>query len=355
MKVGVIGCGFAGLAAAIAFRQDGHDVTLFERSTHVPETSAAISLAPNALRCLAILGVRDEYPPSPVSGQIATIRNASGRVLTRRTLAQFAGGGEYTLAPRSHLLRSLMAQLPEQSVRCSSPVTRVLPTGEVEVNDMRHRFDLIVAADGVRSVSRRDLWPDAPAPRRTGITTWTWIVDRRCSDGYGAIWGRFAEFGILPLADGRTYVWGGARPGHAELGAYRHWPDPLPQLIEAAEPTRMTTVELSEVPPPRRLSTGRVVLIGDAAHAMRPIFGQGAALAMEDAITLARGGIRQLSRRRLRMNTLFWMSRSASLVSMPRYRVLAAVRDAGLRLVPDGLFSSSVGSVSRWSVPTQSS
>ena len=100
MKAGVIGCGFAGLAAAIAFRQNGHAVTLFERSVGISETSAAISLAPNALRCLEILGVRDQYPPSSVSHQPATIRNSSGRVLMRRNLAQFAGGDEYTLPGR---------------------------------------------------------------------------------------------------------------------------------------------------------------------------------------------------------------------------------------------------------------
>ncbi|OBK72156.1 FAD-dependent monooxygenase [Mycobacterium sp. 1274761.0] len=348
MKVGVIGAGFAGLAAAIAFRDNGHDVTLFERSADIPETSAAISLAPNALRCLDILGVREQYPPSSVSRQAATIRNAAGRVLIRRTLAEFAGGDEYTLAPRSDLLRSLLARLPHDSVNMSSPVTRVDSTGEIEVEGRRHRFDLIVAADGVRSVCRNNLWQEATQPRRTGITAWTWIIDRRLTDGYGAIWGRFAEFGILPLHDGRTYAWGGARPGHADLQSYRDWADPLPALIDAADSERITSLELIEVPPPRHFSRGRVVLIGDSAHAMRPIFGQGAALAMEDAITLARGGVAQLSRRRRRMYALYWMSRNASLVSMPKYKMLAVARDTALRLAPDSVFASSVGSVSRW-------
>lgn len=352
MRVGVIGCGFAGLAAAIAFRQHGHAVTLFERSAEIPETSAAISLAPNALQCLNILGVSEQYPPSAISHRPASIRNSAGRVLMRRTLAQFAGGDEYTLAPRSSLLRSLLAQLPADCVHMSTPVTRVRPDGEIEADGKRHAFDLVVAADGVRSLCRRTLWLSSPTPHRTGITTWTWVVDHSLEDGFGAIWGQHAEFGILPLHDGRTYVWGGARPGHADLDKYRDWPDPLPALIDAARPDRTTTIALTEVPPPRRLSCGRVVLIGDAAHAMRPIFGQGAALAMEDAITLAHGGIAQLSRRRARMRALYWMSRSASFVSMPKYRAIALTRDTALRLVPDRLFASSVGSVSRWSEPT---
>lgn len=355
MRVAVIGGGFAGLAAAIAFRQGGHDVSLFEKFDDVPETSAAISLAPNALRCLQILGVRDRYPPSSLSHRLATIRTDTGRTLLRSNLARFAGGDEYCVAPRSQLLRSLLEQLPEAGVHLSSRVTGLKSSGDVAVDGTWHRFDLVVAADGVNSIARRVLWPEASSPHRTGITAWTWMVDRPLSDGYGAIWGRFAEFGILPLHDGRTYAWGGARRGHADLGAYRTWPHPLPQLIDAADPDRMTTVELIEVPPPRRLSKGQVVLIGDSAHAMRPIFGQGAALAMEDAITLARGGIEQLSRRRARMLALYWASKSASSAAIPKYRVLAAARNAALRLVPDGLFASSVGSVSRWTAPSESS
>ncbi|HEX2214435.1 MAG TPA: FAD-dependent monooxygenase [Mycobacterium sp.] len=351
MHVGVIGCGFAGLAAAIAFRQDGHDVTLFERSGGIPDTSAAISLAPNALRCLELLGVRDLYGSTSMSLLPATIRTDTGRILIRRNLAQFAGGPEYCVVQRTRLLESLLSRLPTHCVRFSTKVTAVHPSGEVDVDGTRHRFDLVIAADGVHSLCRRSLWPHDASPRRTGITAWTWIVDRPLTEGYGAIWGRYAEFGILPLHDGQTYVWGGARPGHADLDAYRGWSDPLPELIDAVDPERLTTVELTEVPPPRRFANGSVVLIGDAAHAMRPLFGQGAALAMEDAITLVRGGVSQLFRRRHRMRALYWASRWGSLASMPKSHVLTSARNAALRLAPDGLFASSVGSVSRWSGP----
>jgi 2-polyprenyl-6-methoxyphenol hydroxylase-like FAD-dependent oxidoreductase len=351
VKVGVIGCGFAGLAAAIAFRQTGHDVSVFERSVAIPATSAAVSLAPNAFRCLQILGVAPEYPPGVISGWPATIRNAAGRVLIRRTLAQFAGGDDYSLVPRSQLLESLLVQLPQRCVHMSAPVTRVDPSGELEVDGSRLKFDMVVAADGVRSACRQALWPRSPTPHRTGITARTWMVDRTLTDGFGVIWGYCAEFGILPLNDGRTYVWSGSRSGHTDLGAYRDWPQPLPELVDAAGPA-MTTVELTEVRVPRHLSYGRVVLIGDAAHAMRPSFGQGAALAMEDAITLARGGAVRLSRRRARMHSLYWMSRVASFASMPRYRALSVARDSALGLIPDGVLSPLFGSVSRWSAPS---
>lgn len=351
----MIGCGFAGLAAAIAFRQGGHDVTVFERSDGIVESSAAISLAPNALRCLDILGVRDQFPSSSMARLPATIRSDTGRVLMRSSLARFAGGDDYCLAERSMLLKSLLAQVPHASVRFRSNVTEVRPTGEVHADGVQHRFDLVVAADGAHSRARRTLWPHEATPHRTGITAWTWIVNQQMNDGYGAIWGRFAEFGILPLPDGRTYVWGGARPGHADLSAYRDWPLSLPELIAAADSDRISTVELTEVAPPRNFPKGRVVLIGDSAHAMRPTLGQGAALAMEDAITLAHGGIEQLARRRPRMLALYWVSKTGSRVAIPKLRILAAARNTALRLAPDRVMASSVGSVSRWTAPPRSS
>ncbi|OBG97717.1 hypothetical protein A5698_12640 [Mycobacterium sp. E136] len=114
-------------------------------------------------------------------------------------------------------------------------------------------------------------------------------------------------------------------------------------------------MELTEVAPPRNFSKGRVVLIGDSAHAMRPTLGQGAALAMEDAITLAHGGIEQLARRRPRMFALYWVSKTGSRVAIPKFRILAAARNTALRLTPDSVMASSVGSVSRWTPPPRSS
>jgi 2-polyprenyl-6-methoxyphenol hydroxylase-like FAD-dependent oxidoreductase len=346
-----VGGGFGGLAAGIAFRQAGHEVVVFEKSPCLLGVSAGIALAENALKCLAALGVRDRFSTTPWSDQPATIRNEGGRVLVRRTLAQLTGGDEFVVVQRSRLLAALADQLPDSCVRRGGAVTSVTTEGRVVVDGESHQFDLVVGADGARGITRQTLWPGAPPLRSTGIVGWSWIVDLPLTEGFGSIWGRNSDFGILPLEDGRTYVYGSTRDGPADLSAYGGWPDPLGELIAAATPDAVTTVKLSEMRPPRRLADGRVVLIGDAAHAMRPTFGQGAALAMEDAITLARQGIEQLNRRRRRMNTLYWLSREGSWMSTPRHPLLASARDAALFLTPDPVFATLAGLVSQWSVP----
>lgn len=351
MRVGIVGGGFAGLAAAIAFRDGGHDVSVFERSPGPSLAGGAISLAPNALTCLAILGVQGRVVTEPWSHAPAAVRTAEGDVLIRRTLAQLTGGDQYATVPRSQLLTWLTERLPSDCVHYSSPVTAVGTDGVLAVGEKEQCFDLVVGADGTRGVVRASLWPAAAAPRSTGITGWAWIVDRELATGFGPIWGCTSDFGILPLADGRTYVYGGTQTPGCRLSDYHHWPAPLPELIDAADPCHMTTPTIFEARPPRHLVRGRVVLIGDAAHTMRPTFGQGAALAMEDAITLARRGPDALAKRWLRMLALYTASKGGSHFATPRFRVGEKARNLALRLTPDPLFGLMAGSVAYWRPP----
>lgn len=352
MRVGIIGGGFAGLAAAIAFRQTGHDVTVFERNAAPSTAGGAIVLARNALTCLAMLGIDRREDAAAWSRIPAVIRRPDGRVLVHSTISGLTGGGDVVTAPRARVLGWLTGQVPPDCLHYSAPVRAVDPDGTVRVGDhLERRFDLVVAADGVHSVARRLLWPSALAPRSTGTAGWAWIVDPGLREGYGTVWGATADFGILPLVDGRTYVYGGA-PRGAELAQFRRWADPLPALIDAARPERTATPEIYEARPPRQLRRGAVVLIGDAAHGMRPTFGQGAALAMEDAITLAYRGVAGLAARRSRILAMYYASKAGSWFPTPGSAPLTAVRDAALRVTPDPLFGAMAGAVSRWRPPT---
>ncbi|MCG5431061.1 FAD-dependent monooxygenase [Mycobacterium sp. MYCO198283] len=355
MRVGIVGAGFAGLAAGIAFRQCGHEVTVFEKAAVASVAGGAISLAPNALTCLSVLGVRNRIDTSPWSQTPATVRSSDGRVLVRSTLAGLTGGGEYATVPRAQLIGWLAAELPTDRIRYGCTVTDVEADGTIHTGATSEHFDLVVGADGARGIVRRKLWPGAPPLRSTGIAGWAWVSDRQLPEGFGTIWGRSTEFGVLPLLDGRTYVYGGTSIPAADLASFRKWPDPLPALIDDARPETTITPEIFEARPSRRLARGRVVLIGDAAHTMRPTFGQGAALAMEDAITLARGSVSALSRRRPRVLALYGASKAGSYFATPRIAALEVVRNAALRLVPDPLFGVMAGSVSRWTPPASAS
>lgn len=353
VDVGIVGGGIAGLAAALAFRRIGAQVSVFEQAPAFTDVGAGIAVPPNALTCLRILGVPDTLPRLEAPLQPATILNEHGRVLVQAPLAFLAGArcGDFVVAHRAAVIDALKSGLPEAVLHPGSKVTDVTTDGVIEIGGQRRRFDLVIGADGVNSLTRDRLWPTA-VPRGTGITAWRWIADRPSYDGVVAIWGRTAEFGALPMPGYGTYVYGGARPGHADLDSYLNWPDPLPDLINGRNPGQVITDELRELRPVTEPLKGHVVLIGDAAHTMRPTFGQGAALALEDAVTLAhRGPQRYAQIRRRRTTALYWCSRWGSLVSMPSVRPAMAARDTILRLIPDRLFAAVAGSASLWKPP----
>jgi 2-polyprenyl-6-methoxyphenol hydroxylase-like FAD-dependent oxidoreductase len=123
-------------------------------------------------------------------------------------------------------------------------------------------------------------------------------------------------------------------------------------LIASRQPGRLISDELREMRPVRNPAKGRVVLIGDAAHALRPTFGQGAALALEDAVTLARlGPQRYAQARRRRTTALYWCSRWGSMITMPTISAGEELRNNGLRVIPNGWFASAAGFASRWKPP----
>ena len=158
MRVGIAGAGFAGLAAAIAFERQGHDVTVFEAAEGPSSAGGAISLARNALACLQILGVRTHIATQSWSHTPATVRASDGQVVVRSTLAKLTGGGEYATVARSQLIAWLSDALPPDRVHYARRVVKVGADGTIETAGTAERFDMVVGADGARGVVRKLLW-----------------------------------------------------------------------------------------------------------------------------------------------------------------------------------------------------
>ncbi|MFH9350197.1 FAD-dependent monooxygenase [Kitasatospora sp. NPDC017646] len=302
----VIGGGIGGLSAALALHRQGIPVTVHERAASLEPVGAGLALAPNALRALDRLGVghrlRALAAPHPAIG----VRHPSGRWLARTSTAAVEAhfGDPIAAVPRADVIAALLDALPEGTVHTDSPATVIDPGDDrhpavVRTADGDRSAGLVVAADGIRSATRGLLFPGHPGPRYSGFTTWRSIVtpDRRPTAA-GEVWGRGRLAGIVPLADGRVYVYGaalspaGARAAageHAELQRlFGDWCAPVPQLFSLAEPDRLLRNDVWELADPLPAHHhGRVALLGDAAHAMCPFLGQGACQAIEDAVVLA--------------------------------------------------------------------
>lgn len=364
MRATVVGGGIGGLAAAIALARDGWQVEVLEKEPAFGELGAGLSLWANAVRALDALGAGERVRAQALPASSAGIRDARGRWLSRTDVAELVRrfGATVTIR-RSDLLATLLDALPDGVLRPNVEVTDVAADGTVTHSAGRSTSDLVVGADGIHSVVRHALWPEAAPPRYVGYTAWrfltTWTGEQL--SGSESL-GRGTRFGIVPLRGDGVYCFAaapapaGARSADGEPAELRRqfggWHDPIPQLLAATPAGSVLRHDVYELPPLTTYRRGRVVLLGDAAHAMSPNLGQGACQALEDAVTLAACGIDAYDReRRPRTQRITRRSRQIGALAQWSGAVPVALRNAVMRLVPGSALLDSLGPVVRWTPP----
>jgi 2-polyprenyl-6-methoxyphenol hydroxylase-like FAD-dependent oxidoreductase len=382
----VIGGGIGGLAAAAGMSAAGWRVTVLEQAPRFEPVGAGIALAPNAVRALDWLGIGDALRECSVATGAAGLRTVSGRWLLRTTVEQLTarqGVPAYTLH-RADLHRMLADAAARADLRTGHRVTGLVDgpdRAEVRfVADGQPRAaaaDLVVAADGLHSVTRRALFPDHPGPSYAGYVTWRGVVPADAAPaGVAGIFqtlGCGEGFGVAPLADGRVYWFAGrtAPEGSyagddlaAVAGWFAGWHDPIPAVLAATPPAallRHDTYHLA-TPLPSYVS-GRVVLLGDAAHAMTPDLGQGACQALEDAVVLTAqvAGSADLTAavagydqaRRQRTQDLVRASARAGRPLNTRNRLAARLRDLVVWTLPAAAFLRATAGTFGWRPPAR--
>lgn len=311
----IMGGGIAGPATAMALQRAGIDATVYEAYDRTADgVGAFLTLAVNGLDALRLLGLDDHVTRLGIDTPRITLRNGAGR-----PLATFANGPRRPDGTVSSTLRraDLYVALRDEAVRRGVEVrygkrlvdARSEADGVVAwfADGSSARGDLLIGADGLRSQVRRVIDPSAPPARYVGLLNtggFTRGVEVDAPPGdMQMVFGRRCFFGYLPAPDGS--VWWFANPPRAEepadgelAASTEAWRAELVALLEAdagpaAELVRRAhellpawpTHDLPSVPTWHR---GRMVIVGDAAHATSPSSGQGASMALEDAVVLAK-------------------------------------------------------------------
>lgn len=309
-KILIVGAGIGGLCTAIALARIGAEVDVIEVKPDNSVPGVGWGLRTNGLRALREIGLLEPtlalgFPTPPLSYYDRNGRHVVDIPYGR----QFDGIPNNVQLPRLGFLEMASAHALEAgcTIRMATTAVDIEQDADgvtVELSDgSLHRYDLVLGFDGINSSIRRYLFGEKYVPTPSGGVAWRAPV--RAPDTLkGAVFchGFGGKVGFVPLAGGMMYV----IVTHHESGRPRHDPAAFPELmyqrarammgdsvfmadeiesLRTAANVAYTPLDTVMVPYPWH--RGRVMIMGDAAHAMTPYLGSGAAMAIEDGVVFA--------------------------------------------------------------------
>lgn len=316
MRVLIAGAGIGGLTAALAALRQGHEVEVYEQASELKEVGAGVQLSANGTRVLYALGVGEELKSLSCEATGKEIRlwntGETWKLFDLGKVSIERYGFPYFTVYRPDLLDVLaraVRRLKADAIRLGRKCVGFTQTdGEVRLDledGTTATGDALIGADGVHSPIRQTLF-GADKPQFSGIIAWRGIIPMerlpaRMERRVGVNWigpgghvvhyplrgGAVLNFvGALERTDWQIESWS-ARGTTDELAAdYRGWHEDIQTLIRNIPVPHKWALMVR--PPMPRWTVGRVTLLGDACHSMVPFLAQGAVMAMEDGLILAR-------------------------------------------------------------------
>jgi 2-polyprenyl-6-methoxyphenol hydroxylase-like FAD-dependent oxidoreductase len=305
----IVGAGIGGLSAALALRRSGWEVRVFEQAQSPRELGFGVGIAPNAVAALRELGIGETVVARGFEPRRGELRRMNGSVVKRAELPPGSLGGPMLVAlrPALHgaLLDAVGADMIAAGVRVSGFSTS---KGGVTLHadDLNVEGDVLIGADGIGSVIRRQLHPDEPPPRSSGIVAVRGAVHgalHHLGDLHAVYYmGQGVESMFVRASDTGIYWFVSLAEGlvapHLRQDALGIVADIAPRFDDTFRAITSVTTDvrvdaLVDRDPLPAWGRESITLLGDAAHPLLPHTGQGAAQAIVDAVALAKALARE--------------------------------------------------------------
>lgn len=308
-RVLVVGGGFSGMSAAIELCKQGAEVDLVEIDPGGRSYRAGISLGSATLRAFERLGILDDFLRLGYGGDGAELFTSAGHPIASLPTPRLA---RPDVPGAGAIMRPVLASILSAATRASGANIRLGVTfeaiaqtdGGVEVafsDGATGGYDLVIGADGLNSKTRATVFPEAPKPRYTGQCVWRAVLPRPPEVARALMWlGPKVKAGVNPVSQEEMYLFVTEdRPSNDRIDPASFLPilsalivpftAPVMQTVKAtlSESSQIVYRPLEALLLPRPWSQGRIVLIGDAAHATPPHLASGACIGVEDAIVLS--------------------------------------------------------------------
>lgn len=309
MKITIIGAGIGGLCTALALRKYGHEITIYERVREVKPVGAALSLWSNGVKCANYLGVGQQV--ADLGGQMNSMAYMDGLTgdcmtgFSLQPLMEQVGQRPYPVA-RADLQIMLMHEFGMDNIHLGMNLTSIEDDGDQVTGYFEDGTevvsDLLIGSDGAHSVARKYVLGEELERRYSGYVNWNGLVKAEDTLAPLEQWTTYVGEGkrvsLMPVADDRFYFFfdvpleKGLNTERSEYKTvlkeyFNGWAAPVQKLIDDLDPGTTNRVEIHDIEPFMTWAKGRVALLGDSAHNTSPDLGQGACMAMEDAVVLS--------------------------------------------------------------------
>lgn len=306
MKFIVIGGGIGGPAAALMLDKKGFSVSLYESAASLKPLGTGIGVGSNALQALYEADVGKTVEKFGNRLDRLDFYDERGQFLNEMDLKEMSKKHQVNnlTIHRAELHESLVNALRPELIHLNKTCVDVIDDGKKVVvyfeDGSSDEGDYVIAADGIHSNIRQKLVPGS-APRYSGYTCWRGVVPGKHPNGEHTtteIWGKGLRFGLATLKGNRLY-WFACVNAKRKDPTYQHYkvedvarlfsafPPYVSEFIRKAENSELLHHDIEDIRPLSKFVYGRIILMGDAAHATTPNMGQGAGQAIEDAIVLA--------------------------------------------------------------------